>query len=79
MSLYSYVVESEVHGLHSEWGANRLHDAQDTVNSLNNALFDKLVMDPLDAADFDVTLAEERAINEEYRRQMYVLSREVIF
>jgi len=78
MPRYTYVVESAVHGYHSEWDADQLHVAREIEHDLNEELFDLIVYRPLQAVEFAVSPAEESVLNAEYRRQMYTVTEEEV-
>lgn len=69
MSKVTYVVDSAVHGFHSEWSC--MFRAYDQAHDLNDALFEKIVMVSLAAKDWNVSPAEEAALRAEYRRQVF--------
>lgn len=78
MSHYTYILESAVHGYHSEWESDRLPVAREIQHDLNEELFDLIVYRPLCAARFVVTPAEEAALHAEYARQMYTITEEEV-
>lgn len=74
MHTISYVIESPVHGLHSEYDLNGLYLAREVLHKLNEELFNEVVYRPLCAEEFVITFEEEMLLNAEYARQMYTLT-----
>jgi hypothetical protein len=70
----SYVIESPVHGLHSEWDSRGMYLAHEVLHNLNEELFNEVVYRPLCVEEFVITHEEEMLLNAEYARQMYVLT-----
>jgi hypothetical protein len=69
-----YVVQSKVHGYHSEWEPDQLHVAEEIVEDLNEDLFDKIVVRPCGLEK--LTEYEVQSLYLEYADQKYELTKE---